>query len=297
MRNERSYAYATAQNVRSLEDCFWYHSMDLPRFGPVTGHWDLRGRFDDYVGCVPLSGRTVLDVGTASRFLSFAAEERGAIVPRFAADDVSRYQYIPPNQPGKIHPLAGSLDFFPMMRNGYWLAHSAYKSDAKVIYGDVYRLSELVPAHDVVAIGLILVHLRDPLEALHQASLVAKDTLIVTDCSFHSHGGLTARFLGNKENFYSWWQISDELYRRWLALLGFEVVSVTQNKFICTLWTDPAELWTFVARRSSKPDEVYERIERERIEREREWATRGKYIEFFAQQRRRILRAILSHRS
>jgi SAM-dependent methyltransferase len=278
MRNERSYAYATAQNVRSLEDCWWYHSMDLPRFGPVTGQWDLRGRLDDYIGRVPLSGRTVLDVGTASGFLSFEAEKRGAIVTGFDADDVSRYQYIPPNQPG----LPGR---FPMMRNGYWLAHSAYESDAKVIYGDVYRLSELVPAHDVVVIGLMLVHLRDPLEALHQASLVAKDTLIVTDVSFHSRQPRSV-FLGNKRDVNSWWQISDELYRRWLALLGFEVVSVTQNQFICTLSTHPAKLWTFVARRSSKPDEVYERIERE-------WATRWKYIEFFARHRRWILKANL----
>jgi hypothetical protein len=157
----------------------------------------------------------VLDVGTASGFLSFEAEKRGAIVTGFDADDVSWYQHVPSkNKPDH----SGG---FPMMRRGYWLAHVAHKSNTKVIYGDIYQLSEQVPAHDVVLIGQILVHLRDPLEA---------------------------RFLGSEQNWYSWWHISDELYRRWFALLGFEMVGVTQNKFICTLMTDPAEVWTFVAR-------------------------------------------------
>jgi hypothetical protein len=35
----------------------WYHSMDLPGIGPVEGAWDLRGRFDDYIGHVDLAGK------------------------------------------------------------------------------------------------------------------------------------------------------------------------------------------------------------------------------------------------
>lgn len=243
MPDERSYAYATAQDVTSLENCWWYHSMDLPAIGPVSGHWDLRGRFDDYVGGVPLAERTVLDVGTASGFLSFEAEKRGAIVTGFDADDVSRYQHVPcKNKPDHS---AG----FPMMRNGYWLAHAANKSRAKVIYGDIYQLSDQVPVHDIVLIGQILVHLRDPLEVLRQASLVAMDTLIVTEGSFHSDQPVSV-FLGSQQNWYSWWHISDELYRRWFALLGFEIVSITRNKFTCSQSPEPQELWTFVARRT-----------------------------------------------
>jgi hypothetical protein len=244
MPSERSYAYAAAQDVRSLEDCWWYHSMDLPGFGTVTGQWDLRGRFDEYVGHVPLSGRTVLDVGTASGFLSLEAEKRGAIVTGFDADSWSRYQHVPSKN--KPDHSAG----FPMMRRGYWLAHAANKSKTKVIYGDIYHLSEQAPAHDVVLIGQILVHLRDPLEALHQASLVAKEMMIITEGSFHADQPVS-RFLGSEQSWYSWWHLSDELYRRWLSLLAFEIVSVTQNKFTCTQLPDPAEVWTFVARRTA----------------------------------------------
>jgi 2-polyprenyl-3-methyl-5-hydroxy-6-metoxy-1,4-benzoquinol methylase len=64
--------------IPSITDCRFYHAMDLPQIGFVQGGWDLRGRFDDYIGGVRLKDRSVLDVGAASGFLSFEAEQRGA---------------------------------------------------------------------------------------------------------------------------------------------------------------------------------------------------------------------------
>ena len=78
-----------------LDECTWYHSMDLPGIGEVVGAWDLRGRFDDYVGHVALGGKSVLDVGTANGFLSFEAEKRGATVTSFDADRPERLEFQP----------------------------------------------------------------------------------------------------------------------------------------------------------------------------------------------------------
>jgi hypothetical protein len=64
--------------VDNLADCFFYHTMTLPVLGEVRGHWDLRGRFSEYVGGVDLGGKSVLDVGAATGFLSFEAEKSGA---------------------------------------------------------------------------------------------------------------------------------------------------------------------------------------------------------------------------
>jgi hypothetical protein len=52
--------------------------MDLPDVGTVTGSWDLRGRFEEYVGTRPSCREAFPDVGTASGFLIFEAEKRGA---------------------------------------------------------------------------------------------------------------------------------------------------------------------------------------------------------------------------
>jgi predicted nucleic acid-binding Zn ribbon protein len=64
-----------------------------------------------------------------------------------------------------------------------------------MIYGDIYHLAAAEPPCDVVLIGQILVHLRDPLEALRQASLVARETLVITEGSFEADQPL-AVFLG-----------------------------------------------------------------------------------------------------
>ena len=69
--------------------------MDLPSLGLIHGHWDLRGRFDDYVGGVAVTGKSVLDVGCATGFLSFAAEERGASVVSIDMSDVKQQTMLP----------------------------------------------------------------------------------------------------------------------------------------------------------------------------------------------------------
>lgn len=57
--------------------------MDLPGLGTQGGSWDLRGRFADYTANVDLRGKTVLDVGSASGFLTFEAERAGATVTSY----------------------------------------------------------------------------------------------------------------------------------------------------------------------------------------------------------------------
>ena len=33
--------YADPRSVSRIEDCYFYHSMDIPGFGRVEGDWDL----------------------------------------------------------------------------------------------------------------------------------------------------------------------------------------------------------------------------------------------------------------
>src|SRR4051812_5549789 len=87
---------ASPRFVDSLNDCFFYHTMDLPEFGAVPGQWDLRDRFDDYVSGLSVTGKSVLDVGTATGFLSFESEKRGASrVVSFDLGDARQQMFIP----------------------------------------------------------------------------------------------------------------------------------------------------------------------------------------------------------
>ena len=86
--------YTSPWHVPDIASCCWYHSLDLPE-GTVRGQWDLRGRFSHYVGHVPLGGRRVLDIGTASGFLTWEAEKRGAEVVSFDLDHARRQKLLP----------------------------------------------------------------------------------------------------------------------------------------------------------------------------------------------------------
>ena len=45
--------------VEDDQECIFYHVMDLPGFGTTDGPWDLRGKFDDYIGQVVVAGRSI----------------------------------------------------------------------------------------------------------------------------------------------------------------------------------------------------------------------------------------------
>ena len=75
-----------------LKDCTFYHTMDIPGYGTVKAHWDLRGREAEYLGNVPLRGRRVLEIGPASGCLSMFMEREGAEVLSLEADADHRWE-------------------------------------------------------------------------------------------------------------------------------------------------------------------------------------------------------------
>jgi hypothetical protein len=68
-----------APRLPRRDDCLFYHSFTLPE-GDIAGMWDLRAQPRRYLGEVDFSGRSVLEVGPASGFLSFHMEAAGAQV-------------------------------------------------------------------------------------------------------------------------------------------------------------------------------------------------------------------------
>jgi SAM-dependent methyltransferase len=226
--------------IPSLAACSFYHAMDLPQLGFVPGSWDLRGRFDDYIGGVDLRDRSVLDVGTASGFLSFEAERRGArSVTSFDAATASQLQ----RNPG----LEASQAEFEARINSYRLAHHLLKSKAVPIFGDIYSLSDIAPKSDVVIIGQILVHLRDPFGALEQMARCSTDTLVIAEGMFE-HPEPIAAYLGGSTPI-SWLHFSTRVYREFLPKLGFEITSITPGKYRCVVMEKDEAVWTLVAQR------------------------------------------------
>ncbi len=177
--------FAPPRLVTRLEDCEFYHTMDLPGYGTVRGAWDLRGHADAYLGGVELRGKRVLELGTASGFLCREMEARGAEVVGYDLSEDFDGDLVPFPRPNAAADAAARRGFVRRLNNGWWLAHRACKSAARVAYGSVYDVPAGIGTVDVATFGSILLHLRDPYRALESACRLVRDTVVVTEHPVH----------------------------------------------------------------------------------------------------------------
>ncbi len=228
-----------ASDTISRKDCHFYHQMDFPDGGTVEGAWDLRGRLDDYLGGVDVGGKTFLDIGTASGFLTFEAEKRGADVVSFDMDSPERQHLLPFEGSEYVKDWSSWVEerqkTLNKWHNAYYLAHGKNRSNARLFHGDIYTLPrELNEKFDIVLLGCILEHLSNPLLAIQAAAMMSKDTLVISDRLFHDSDNRIAVFQGRKKspgNNYVWWKLSRGLYEEYLAILGFKIDQISQNSY------------------------------------------------------------------
>jgi SAM-dependent methyltransferase len=263
--------YAPPRLVTRVEDCDFYHTIDLPGHGCARGPWDLRRGVRAYLGGEDFAGKRVLDVGAASGFLSFHLESRGAEVVSY---DLS------PEHPWDIVPFAGrSTDALQRAagrgvaryNNSYWLAHRLLGSRARLAHGTVYAIPDGLGRFDAATCGSILLHLRDPFAALHNVCRLTRDTVVVADmiprrrfllwqlaCWFGRVGtcllGRRMRFLpsaaGTSYGDSGWWELPPALVCQFLHVLGF---ADTRVSYHTQLFHGATRLmFTVVGRRTSE---------------------------------------------
>jgi SAM-dependent methyltransferase len=224
--------------VERLEDCYFYHTMELPGFGVVRGHWDLRGRFEEYVGGVGVDGKSVLDVGAATGFLSFEAERLGASrVVSFDMSDVRQQAFVPFKD--KLYtrdPARWAAQYGAEMetwKNAYWLCHRLLSSKAEVYYGNVYALPLELGEFDVALVGALLEHLSDPVAALISIARLTRETLVLVTPLIQTDERI-ARFeprADRPDADYTWWTYSVGLYREVLDILGFRIEKISHENY------------------------------------------------------------------
>src|SRR6266480_139869 len=90
--------YAPPRLITTLEDCYFYHTIDIPGYGLVEGEWDLRQGIDAYLGKVVFKGKRVLELGTASGFVCFHMEREGADVVAYDLSDQHDWDVVPYGQ-------------------------------------------------------------------------------------------------------------------------------------------------------------------------------------------------------
>jgi hypothetical protein len=231
--------YSEPRNISNLQDCYFYHTMDLPAIGRVDGNWDLRPKLKEYLGSVDFKGRRVLDVGCASGVLSFYMEKQGAEVVSFDLDKNGDWDMVPFAKWEQFaHVVVDRKVIIDRLNNAYWLAHRLLGSKAKVVYGGVYAIPAAIGPVDIAVYGSILLHMRDPFLALQNGLRLTTQSVIVSEVLRGQRQKTVEPFLEllpdakTVEPKDVWWDIRPEWVVRSIGVLGFEDVKInyhTQN--------------------------------------------------------------------
>jgi hypothetical protein len=208
---------------------------------------------DDYLGRYDYAGKRALEVGTASGYLTFEMEKRGASVVSFDMGAGSQWNIVPfvaPQFDGE-QLRENCVRGRDRLVNGYWLAHRLLGSSAQAFYGSVEDLPEALGPFDVVLLGMILPDLRDPFAALASAARLAAETVIITQQRYVSEDP-AMRFMPDPETLRpdrAWWLMSESLVERMLNVLGFDLETTIHQKHRCLVPSKLVPCTTYVARR------------------------------------------------
>jgi len=233
-----------------IKDCVFYHTMDIPGHGEVKGEWDLRGRERAYFGNLDFKGKRVLEMGTSSGHLCFWMEKQGARVTGYDLSRREEWDIVPyKNFDYKKH-LVNHQKHIEKMNNSFWFARRAFGSSAKIIYGNIYNIPGDIGTYDIGTFGSILLHLRDPFNALRCVSPHIREAITVTDRYYPLPEDEIMVFQPYTPGCWpydTWWKFTPEIIREFLNVLGFRH---TELSFSTQLhYQKEIEMFTLVGRR------------------------------------------------
>lgn len=214
-----------------LDELFWYHTIDVAPGITTKGMFDNRHALS-IIPFPDLRGKRCLDVGTCDGLYAFHMEQRGAAeVVAVDLSDLTDLDYPPEVR----HQLAydPSRSHLGPSRPGFDLLHEVLGSRVKWRGCNVYDLNrDDLGVFDVVVVGSLLLHLRDPVRALNAVRGVVGGQLIVAD---YVHTPLMVRSrrrplfeLRGEGPDFQWWVGNDRGNRQLLQVSGFNIEKVSR---------------------------------------------------------------------
>ena len=184
------------REIKTLKDevskLIWYHTIDLGHGIVTPGIYDHR-RYLEFYG--------IPDIGAASGFFSFEMEKRGAEgtamdLPKWMDHDFGAL-YLPDR------PLD---DLENYLHKPFELAAKILGSRLKKRHINIYDISpQTVGMFDLVFCSSVLLHLTDPIKALHNIQRVTKEmAIIATGILLDERSEPLAQFSGHKGGA-AWW--------------------------------------------------------------------------------------------
>jgi SAM-dependent methyltransferase len=219
---------------------WWYHSYAFDNGYRVWGEFDIGRDIHAYGFPQDMSGMKVLDLGTGGGWFAHYFEQCGAEVTAFDVRGVcdydvhQRYAY-PPVESEKPHPDRIGPDgrpvYYSRVSQSFWIMHDLLKSKARFACGRIYDVPKIFAGEqfDLIFIGALLLHLRDPVGALQAARAVCRDRLIATTSVLMDALAHDPRPLAQHYPAHQWWIPNKACFRTWFENAGFASVDVERG--------------------------------------------------------------------
>ena len=237
---------------RCEQQDYWYHSFYFDNDFHKRGSYDIGRDIDSYGFPADMNGMSVLDVGTGSGWFATYFEQRGADV---TAVDVRGYcdfdlfgkmDYPDPKLDKKWPDYTtpdGRAIYFSPVSQGFWIMKQILGLKANYVNARIYELCpELFGGKkfDLVFLGALLMHVRDPIGALAAARTVCGNLLIANSLRLNDfvpglpaesarHKPLMTLLTSSAGGGFDWWAPDHACLIKWFEAAGFSEVDADRT--------------------------------------------------------------------
>lgn len=221
---------------------WWYHSFYFDNGYEIRGDYNIGADIAGYGFPESMKGTRVLDVGSGTGWFAFYFEQLGAEVVAVDArgynefDTYGRFEYPPVDRPPERLNDDGTPVYYSPVNRGFWVMREILGSRVQFRNARAYELCpELFGGieFDLVFLGAILCHLRDPIGALMAARRVCKGMVIAYTpvvIGEPEAQTLPRQYLPyTAQDKITWWLPNEACFRHWFLAAGFPVVDITRQ--------------------------------------------------------------------
>ena len=224
---------------------WWYHSYYFDNGYQVRGDYNIGADIEDYGFPESMDGMRVLDIGTGAGWFAFYFEQLGADVTTVDArgycdfDVYGRYYYPQPDSEGKTpdrYLEDGTPIYYSPVSGGFWIMKEILGSRVRAVNARAYDLRQEMfgrRSFDLIFMGAILCHLRDPIGALMAARRLCRGQIIATTPVVigepESEVGPRQYLPYTEIDNITWWLPNEACFRHWFLAAGFRDVDVSKS--------------------------------------------------------------------